>query len=188
MALSVAVAVGCATGTASRADTVVKRVGGRLEGVVLRVDDRSVLIRTPGGDVEIAREQVETIHFAASVPPLKVEIRNVRSDDSIDVLLDDRVVVSEASEGGSWVDLTPMLKDGNNPLRLRIRNARGTWAYRLNLRINGEISALACGTALRNDDPCRCCGKTGNEKGVVDDLPVVWLWVDRATGRAEIAR
>lgn len=170
------------------ADEVVKRAGGKVEGTVLRVDQKVVLVRTTAGDLEIPREQVESVRFSSSTPPLKVEIRNVRSDDAIDVLLDDQVVMAEAREGGSWVDLTSMLKEGNNPLRLRIRNARGTWAYRLNLRINGEVSTLGCGTALRSDDPCRCCGKTGLETGVIDDLPIVWIWVDRAAGRAEVAR
>ena len=172
-----------------RADVVEKRSGGSLEGDLVSVDTSYVLIRVAGEIVRLPRSQVSAIRLGGDqtvVPPLKVEIRNVRSDDSIDVLLDDEIVLRDAREGGDWIDLTPKLKSGNNPIRLRIRNDRGTWAYRLSLRINGAVTPLACGTPQKREDPCRCCGKTGLEQGIVDDLPVVWLNVDRALGRAEV--
>ena len=173
----------------SAADVVVRRDGGRIEGTVLSVDGEAVVVKTDRGTSRVPREEVASIAFdasAAPAPPLRVEIRNVSSDDALDVLLGDEVVIRDASEGGAWVDLTPRLKDGNNALGLRIRNERGAWAYRLHVRINGAITPIACGTARRREDPCRCCGKKGTEIGVIDDLPQVWIHVDRALGRAEV--
>lgn len=170
------------------ADVVVRRDGGRIEGAVLAVDAEFVTVKTDRGTTRVARKDVASIDFEAQAvpPPLKIEIRNVASDDSLDVLLDGEPVIRDASEGGEWVDLTPRLKDGNNDLRLRIRNERGTWAYRFHVRINGTVTPISCGTARRREDPCRCCGKTGVETGVIDDLPPVWIHVDRALGRAEV--
>ncbi len=168
------------------ADTVVRRRGPDIEGTVISVDGDHVVIETPSGRMRLPRAEVAAVQFASPAPALKVEIRNVRSDDAVDVLLNDEVVVREAGEGGEWVDLTPKLKEGNNALRLRIRNDRGTWAYRLSLRLNGEVVPLACGTPLRTNDPCTCCGKEGRETGIVDDLPVLWIHVDRALGKAEV--
>ncbi len=153
---------------------------------MVAVDAEHVVVDAAGGRVRLPRSNVASIEFAARDLPLKVELRNLRSDDAVDVFVNGEVVLQEAREGGSWVDLTPRLKDGNNALRLRIRNDRGTWAYRLALRINGEIVPIACGTPFRPDDPCRCCGKEGRELGVLDDLPTVWLFVDRGLGKAEV--
>ncbi len=171
-----------------RADVVTRRDGAQVEGDVVSVDASAVLVKTERGVVRLDRASVASIQFleSAAVRPIKVEIRNVKSDDSIDVLLNDEPVLVGGREGGDWIDLTPKLKDGNNALRLRIRNDRGTWAYRLNLRLNGKVTVLSCGTPLRPDDPCRCCGKTGREVGIIDDLPVIWVNVDRALGRAEV--
>ena len=173
----------------AHADLVQTRDGRSLEGHVRSIDERTVVLATPKGDVRIPRVDVEVIRLEQGpevAPPLKVEIRNVHSDDAVDVMLDQRVVIRDARHGGEWTDVTPWLKDGNNPIRLRIHNARGTWAYHVVVRINGEVVPLACGTALRTDDPCTCCGKTGREHGTIDDLPTVWLHVDRALGRAEL--
>lgn len=175
----------------SMADTLALRDGERIEGRLRSVNENEVVMRTAQGDRRIPRTEVASIVFSPRdapppAPPLKVEIRNVRSDDAIDVLLDDTVVLHDAREGGDWIDLTPRLKEGNNPLRLRIRNDHATWAYRVSLRINGRVSTLACGTPHRTDGPCTCCGKTGREIGIVDDIPVVWLYVDRAKGLAEV--
>lgn len=171
------------------ADVVVRRNGSQVEGQVLSVDATSVVVKTARGNLRLERAEIESIQFVKSdavAPPLRVEIRNVQSDDEVDVLFDGETVIRGAREGGDWIDLTPLLKDGNNELRLRIRNDRGTWAYRLSLRINGVVTPIECGTPNRSDDPCRCCGKTGVEKGIIDDLPIVWIHVDRALGRAEV--
>ena len=185
--LAVCVAVLVAS-PALRADTLVRRDGTREEGTLVSVDPSKVVIRTGRGEISVPRSDVASVTFGSSpsAPPFKVEVRHVRSDDALDLWLDDRAVIREAREGGSWIDLTPWLKDGNNPLRLRIRNDRGTWAYRFLLRIDGEVQTFSCGTPLRSDDPCTCCGKTGRETGVIDDLPVIWIHVDRALGRAEV--
>ncbi len=172
-----------------RADVVEKRGGGNVEGDPVAVDASYVPIRVAGEIVRLPRSQVSATRLGGDptvVPPLEVEIRNVRRDDSIDVLFEDAVVLRDAREGGEWIDLTPKLKSGNNPIRLRIRNDRGTSAYRLSLRINGAVTPLARGTPRKREDPCRCCGKTGFELGIVDDPQVVRLNVARALGRAEV--
>jgi hypothetical protein len=170
------------------ADTVVRRSGAQVQGEVVAVDDQAVVLRTPSETLRIPRDDVESIHFSRSdpPPPLKVEIRNVRADDAVDVFLEDEVVLRDAREQGEWIDISPRLKDGNNALRLRIHNHRGTWAYRLHLRINGTVTTLGCGTPLDLNGACHCCGKKGNEIGVIEDLPLVWLHVDRAKGTAEV--
>jgi hypothetical protein len=170
------------------ADTVVLRNGDQLEGTVVLVDDRQVTVRGEGGNRNVPREQVQAIHFsgAAPLPPLKIELRSLGADDSIEVLLEDEVVFSAGHEQGGWTDLTPALKDGNNELRLRIHNERGTWAYRLSLRINGRATQLACGTPRKLDKPCTCCGMKGWERGVIEGLEPIWLFVDRKAGTAEV--
>lgn len=160
-----------------------------MEGEVVSLDAEELVIRTADGLQRLPRSDVRSIEFLTGEPippPLKVEVRNVRSDDSIDLLLDDEVVIQDAREGGRWIDLTPKLKNGNNPLRLRIRNDRGTWAYRWHLRINGRVTSMSCGVPYDRNNPCTCCGKTGLEKGVIDDLPIVWIFVDRESGRADV--
>jgi hypothetical protein len=169
------------------ADTVTRRNGRTIEGKVLSVDDSWVVVQSSGDRVRVPRDEVASIHFTEeALPPLKVEIRNVRSDDSIDILLEDEFVIRDATEGGSWVDLTPDLKNGNNLMRFRIHNHRGVWGYRVNVRINGKVTTLKCGNPPRLINPCTCCGKTGHEKGVIDDLPPFWIYVDRGLGEAEI--
>lgn len=181
----VALILAALAGQVAASDAIVRRDGSRLEGDVVGVDAAFVTIETDGGVRRVPRSDVATIHFGSPAPPLRVEIRNVRSDDSLDAFLDDEPVIVGAREGGEWIDLTPKLKTGNNPLRLRIRNDRGTWAYRLSLRINGQTTPLACGTPLRRDDPCTCCGMSGTELGEID-LPPIWLHVDPELGRAEV--
>lgn len=174
-------------GTAPAADTVVRRDGSRVEGDVLSVDAHDVIVQTSEGRVSVPRQKVDSILFAEPpAPPLKVEIRNVRSDDTLDVFVEGNLVLRDAREKGEWTDITPLLKDGNNNVRLRIHNARGIWAYHLNFRINGVVSEIACGTPLDLNGPCTCCGKTGRELGEIDDLPLIWLHVDRPLGTAEI--
>ena len=170
------------------ADTVVHSDGSHTEGQVVSVTEDQVLLRTAGETLAIPRAEVASIHFERPRPPLKVEIRNIRSDDAVDVLLAGEIVMSRAREKGAWIDLTPKLKDGNNSLRLRIHNARGGWAYHLDLRINGVVTKLSCGKPYDRNNPCECCGKSGDEIGVVDDLPLIWVHVDREQGHAEILR
>ena len=171
-------------------DRVVRKNGRHVEGRVISVDEQNVLIETARGRLAVPRSEVASIHFAEdeekAPPPLKVEIRNVRSDDAVDVFLHDELIIEEASSGGQWADITGKLNSGNNPLRLRIHNERGGWAYQLSLRINGAVTRLTCGTPSRVDKACRCCGKTGREIGVIDDLPIVWIYVDRELGTAEV--
>jgi hypothetical protein len=167
------------------ADTIVRRDGTRFEGTVATVDAAFVVLQTPSGTLRIARGEVLSIAFE-TVLPMKVEIRNVKSDDALDVLVDGDLVIRDARDGGEWVDITSRLKDGNTPIRLRIHNDRGAWAYRIHVRLNGQVVPLACGTPQATGQGCTCCGKTGTEHGTIDDLPEIWIHVDRAQGRAEI--
>ncbi|HZN55723.1 MAG TPA: hypothetical protein VFB67_10440 [Candidatus Polarisedimenticolaceae bacterium] len=166
-------------------DTVVRRDGSRFEGTVASVDAAAVVLDTPSGTLRIPRHDVASISFN-EIKPLKVEIRNVKSDDALDVLVDGEEVIRDARDGGAWIDLTPRLKDGNTPVRLRVKNQRATWAYQLHFRINGEIVPVGCGTPFAAGAGCTCCGKTGKEVGTIEDLPEFWIHVDRALGRAEI--
>lgn len=170
------------------ADRVTERDGRVTEGHVISVDESSVIVDTGSSKLRLDRGGVVSIEFgpaAESPPPLKIEIRNVRSDDAVDVWVDDELVIDRAREGGEWIDLTDKLKDGNNAIRLRIHNARSGWAYHLGVRINGSHTRLQCGTPLRADRSCDCCGFTGRELGEID-LPVIWIHVDRALGFAEV--
>jgi hypothetical protein len=169
-----------------RADTVVLTSGASRQGELVSVDAGFVVIRASGETSKIPRAEVASIHFEPPAPPLKVEIRNVKSDDAVDVFLDDQVVMTDARQKGAWIDITSKLKSGNNPLRLRIHNSRGIWAYHLNLRVNGVVTSLSCGEPYDLNRPCRCCGMTGEEKGLVDGLPPIWIHVDRELGTAEI--
>lgn len=172
---------------ASRADTVVRKDGTRIEGNVVSVDAASVVLETGTGPRTIARDEVASIAFAGA-KRLKVEIKNVQSDDAVDVSIDGDDVIRSASTGGEWVDITSRLKDGNNALRLRIHNARGVWAYRLLLRVNGASTPIECGTPQVFGKGCTLGGRSGSEQGTIDDLPEIWLNVDRGAGRAEILR
>lgn len=174
-----------ATSLPLRADVITRRDGTRVEGRVVSVDADAVLVETDSGTRRLARADVASVSFEAVAPPLKVEIRNVRADDAADLLVEGEVVVRDAREGGSWIDITSRLKDGNNRLGLRIRNDRGTWAYRVHLRINGVVVPLSCGTPLKKDDPCTAFGHSGLETGTFEVGPH-WLNVDRALGRAEL--
>ena len=166
-----------------RADVVERRDGTRFEGTVVSVDATSVTLEAASGTTRIPRADVASISFS-SVKPVKVEVRNVKSDDALDVLVDGDTVIREARDGGDWIDITPRLKDGNTSLRLRIRNERGSWSYRFHVRINGQVFPVACGQPPA--EGCACCGKTGREIGTIEDLPEIWIHVDRALGRAEI--
>src|SRR5262245_41102223 len=127
--------VSAVTATAS-ADTVVRRDGSRVEGVVASLDGVEFVVETPSGKVRIPRGDVMSISFA-SLKPLKVEVRNVKSDDAVDVLVDGEPVIRDARDGGEWIDITSRLKEGNTPIGLRIHNERGGWAYHVNFRLNG---------------------------------------------------
>jgi hypothetical protein len=184
-----AILVGLTAAGTAWADLVVRRDNSRVEGEVVSVDATSVVVRSGTNQLRLNRSEVASIVFDAKEappPPLKVELRNVQADDAVSVFLEGEPVLADASGQGEWIDLTPKLKNGNNALRLSIRNDRGGWAYRLSLRINGKLTSLACGIPHRNDAPCRCCGKTGNEIGTIDDLPPVWIHVDQGFGRAEV--
>jgi hypothetical protein len=170
------------------ADRVVRRNGPDIVGDVLSVDAETVRVQTTGGTVSVRRAEVGSIVFDeadAPAPPLKIELRNVRSDDFLDVLLDDQLLITRAREGGRWLDVTDKLKDGNNALRLRIHNERRVWGYHFVVRINGEVTTLQCGSPATGRG-CRCCGMTGHETGTIEDLPIVWIHVDHALGRAEV--
>lgn len=183
--VAVAACVAACCGAAVWADSVERRDGSRVEGAVLTVDETSVMLRTSSGTMRIPRADVATISFG-SVKPIKVEIRNVKSDDALDVLVNGDEVLRDARDGGEWIDITERLKDGNNAVRLRIHNDRGDWAYHLNLRLNGQVVPVACGTPQSSGRGCKAGGRTGHELGVIDDLPEIWIHVDRALGRAEI--
>ncbi|HEX6853359.1 MAG TPA: hypothetical protein VF139_18320 [Candidatus Polarisedimenticolaceae bacterium] len=168
-----------------RADVVTRRNGTRVEGRVVSVDADAVVVETDSGRTRLLRSDVATVSFEAVAPPLKVEIRNVRADDAADLLVEGEAVIVDAREGGSWIDVTSKLKEGNNRLGLRIRNDRGTWAYRFHVRINGTVVPVACGTPMKQDDPCTAWGHSGLETGTFEVGPI-WLNVDRALGRAEL--
>ncbi len=178
------------SGAGFAGDVVEKRDGRKMEGTVLSVDGDFVRIRIGRNDVRVPRGDVAAIRFEEKEvrPSLKVEIRNVRSSDSVDVLLEDEPVIRDAGTGGSWVNLTPKLKKGNNRLRFRIRNHHAGWGYHLQLKINGKVSVIQCGTPPTFREPCRCCGKEGFEVGVIDDLPVMWIYYDPDEGTAELVR
>jgi ribosomal protein S1 len=170
------------------ADIVTLRSGKTVEGEVVSVDDRHVVVRTDRSNLRLSRSEVASIDFTDTARPLKVEIRNVRADDYLDVLVEDEVVIRDARNEGSWIDITSKLKDGNNALTFRIRNDRNTWGYIVHVRINGKVTKLACGNPPDTNQPCRCCGKTGTERGIIDDLPPVWIHFDSGLGEAEVIR
>lgn len=154
---------------------------------MLSVDERNVIVETSQGSVRVPRSEVESILFGppeGQPPLLKVEIRNVQSDDAVDVFLDGERIIDHVQEGGAWIDVTDRLNTGNHALRLRIHNQRSIWAYRLAIRINGVVTRLECG--MPRQKPCACCGKTGSETGVIEDLPLTWIYVDREIGTAEV--
>ena len=175
----------CAATVSAIADTVLRRDGSRFEGSVRSVDDSVVFLETSSGPMRFSRGDVASIVFA-SIKPVRVEVRNVRSDDSVDVLVDGVEVIRDARDGGEWIEITPRLKEGNTALRLRIHNDRGGWAYHVNVRLNGTVVPISCGTPLSAGHGCKENGKTGDELGTIDDLPEIWIHVDRALGRAEI--
>lgn len=168
------------------ADVVVRRDGSRIEGRVLSVDLDVLVLETEDGRYRVDREQISEVRFARTAPSVRVEIRNVESDDALDAFLEGEWVLREGRRGGEWIDLTSKLKDGNNALRFRIHNSRGSWAYRVALRLNGEVKILSCGTPHRTDDPCRDFGHSGIESGTIEDIPTVWIHVDRDAGRVEV--
>ncbi len=168
------------------ADRVIRHDGSHIEGHVVSVDAESVVVETDRGRTRIDRASVASIEFEPAEPPLKVELRVIQVDEAIDILVHDELILERARTSGGWIDISERLKTGNNPIRLRIHNTRQGWAYRLSLRVNGQARPLECGTPYRISDACRCCGKRGNERGVIDDLPVIWLWVDRDLGTAEL--
>lgn len=173
--------------TPSLSDTVVRTNGKRVEGRVVSVDATSVVVQVRGNRVRLERGEVESIHFqSAQAPaPLKIEMRVAAVRDEMEVRLGERTLVRGTRSGGSWIDITPHLADGNNALSLRIRNGRGNWAYRLSVRINGEVVSVGCGDP-ELDERCDCCGLSGREIGLIEDLPELWIHVDRETGRAEV--
>lgn len=168
------------------ADRVIRRNGDHIDGRVVSVDAESIVIETDRGRTRLDRAGVTSIEFEPAELPLKVELRVVQVDEAIDVLVHDEPILERARTSGGWIDISDRLKTGNNPIRLRIHNTRQGWAYRLSIRVNGQARPLECGTPYRLSDACRCCGKQGNERGVIDDLPVIWLWVDRELGTAEL--
>lgn len=167
------------------ADTVERRDGSRFEGEVVSLDASALLLQTSSGTMRFPRAEIASIVFA-SVKPIKVEIRNVKSDDAVDVFVDGDAVIRDARDGGEWIDITSRLKEGNTAIGLRIRNDRGSWAYHVNLRLNGKVVPVVCGTPLSAGKGCTSQGRTGNELGTIEDLPLIWIHVDRALGRAEI--
>lgn len=175
-------------GAFARADVVVRHDGSTLRCRVIAVDEEAVVVEVDAARRSVPRVEVAEIRFDRDEPVIRVEIKNIDSDDALDVLLEGETVLREGRRGGEWIDLTPRLKDGNNAVRFRIRNARGPWAYRVALRVNGETTILECGTPHRGDDPCRDFGHSGIESGTIDDLPPFWIHVDRATGRVEVLR
>ena len=143
---------------------------------------------TSGRRVRIDRAQVQIIRLtptAADDPYLKVELRPVSANDSMDVSLNGEFLWEDVRGSKAWLDITDQIKTGNNELRLRIHNDRASWSYHLSLRVNGVVTSLRCGEPLRSI-PCRCCGMNGDETGVLNDLPSFWLHADRAQGTVEL--
>src|SRR5262245_11425854 len=64
------------------ADRIERRDGGVLVGRVVSMDLERIRVRTERGELVLARSEIVSIRFPSEVPPRKVELRNVRSDDA----------------------------------------------------------------------------------------------------------
>jgi hypothetical protein len=178
-ALALAAAISAAAGT------VIRRDGSRLEGHVVSLDEAAVIVETGTGTVRLKRADVASIAFQEVAPPMRIENRDVRTDDAVDVFADNESAIAGARGSGEWPGIPAKLKEGNAPPRLRIRNDRGTWAYRPVLPIDGKATQIMRGAALARTRPGSCCGMTGTEAGS-SDLPATWINVDPGLGRAEV--
>jgi hypothetical protein len=170
------------------ADEVVLRDGERLEGEVLSLDDEKLVIRLPGGERRhVGRERVERILLkpAAEVPPIRVEVKNLGSDDALDVWLNDDQVIAASRISRDWIDLTDLLRDGSNEIRATVHNKRGSWSYRWALRVQGKATTFECG--IPNRAGCTEEGQSGDETGEIE-LRSIWVYLDRDEGRVEIER
>jgi hypothetical protein len=175
--------------TGAPADEVILRDGERLTGDVLSLDREELLLRLAGGDKRhVPRDRVARIEFSApeEVPPIRVELRNMGSDDALDLWLNGEPIFENSPSTHEWLDVTDRLRDGSNEVRFAVRNARGIWAYRWGVRIRGKTTILECGRPPRLG--CSEEGFTGNEKGTIGPLPSVWIYVDRREGLVDLDR
>ncbi len=167
-------------------DRVVRRDGTVVTGKVIRFDGEEVLVDSDGRRITMPRSEVASIEFAKpDAPPLDVKIRSAHADDSVEIYLEDALILRGGRSVGGWVDLGPKLKDGNNGLRLRIHNKRGVWGYDLTIRINGKLQTIRCGNPSNSQEGCSCCGYSGREVGAID-LDPIWIYVDRELGVVEV--
>jgi hypothetical protein len=170
------------------ADEVVLRDGERLEGEVLSLDAETLRIRLPGGERrQVGRERVERIllNEAAEAPPIRVEVKNLGSDDSLGLWVNDEEVLAGSRISREWTDVTDLLRDGSNEVRATVRNERGSWSYRWAIRVQGKATTFECG--IPNRAGCTEEGHSGSETGEIE-LRSVWVYVDRDEGRVEIER
>ena len=170
------------------ADEVVLRDGKRMEGKVLSLDEEILELRLPGGERErVSRERVERIILTPEreTPSIRVEVKNIGSDDALDLWVNDERVIEGSRVSREWVDVTELLRDGSNELRAVVVNERGSWAYRWGVRVQGKATTFECGVPVRAG--CTEHGHEGNETGAIE-LPSVWLFVDRDEGRVDIER
>jgi hypothetical protein len=175
-------------GIAVSADEVVLRSGESLQGEVLSLDEETLLIRLVDGEREfVSRERVDRIILAppAEVPPISVEVKNLGSDDALDLWVNDEKVLEGSRVSREWIDVTERLRDGSNEFRVVVLNERETWAYRWALRLQGKATTFECGIPARAG--CTEEGREGDERGEIE-LPSVWVFVDRDEGRVEIDR
>lgn len=174
--------------TRAVADEVVLRDGETMQGEVISLDDETLLIRLAGGERRfVGRERVDRIILSppAEVPPIRVEVKNLGSDDALDLWLNDEKVLEGSRVSREWIDLTDRLREGSNEIRVVVFNERESWAYRWALRLQGRATTFECGIPARAG--CTEEGHTGTEKGEIE-LPSVWVFVDRDEGRVEIDR
>jgi hypothetical protein len=170
------------------ADEVLLRDGERLEGEVVSLDDETLLIRLTGGERRfVGRERVDRIILTPpeDVPPIRVEVKNLGTDDALDLWVNDEKVLEGSKISREWIDVTGMLRDGSNEFRAEVLNERQSWAYRWALRLQGKATTFECGIPSRAG--CTEDGREGNETGRIE-LPSVWVFVDRDEGRVEIDR
>ncbi len=180
-------------GAFSHADVVTLHDGTRIEGVVLSFQNDILRIRTIEGEIrELGKKLIERIEFEGveekfPVKKLKVELKNIATDDYLDIFVNSQKVIKRERESGEWKDVTSLLKDGANDVRVHVHNDRDFWSYKWAVRINGRVFIQQCGEPNRPLGHCQRFGLTGKELGVIENIPALWLYVDFRQGTCEIA-
>ncbi len=180
------------TGAFSLADVITLNDGTRIEGVVLSFQNDTLKMRTIKGEVlEFEKGLIEKIEFEGgekkiSGKKLKVELRNIVTDDYLDIFVNSQKVITRARKSGDWKDVTSLLKEGANDVRVHVHNDRDFWSYKWAVKINGRVFIQQCGEPNRPLGHCQRFGLTGKEIGVIESIPPLWLYVDFRQGKCEI--